>query len=184
MRPHLPRQDRRRTAGFSLLELIIAITLFTIVIGAVSTSMARGFALAEATQDKIRATEACTEAMARVIGEEFGEAFARFNLNPADDPLAPGTAPGGGFAVRGLEAIDMDIDGLAGEIQFPGDGTSLREDAVDPELGMPRDLNGDGAIDNLDHSGDYILLPVRARISWQGVGGDNQIELVTTVVSM
>ena len=44
----------------------------------------------------------------------------------------------------------------------------LREDYHDPELGLPRDLNGDSIIDAEDHAEDYILLPVLIRVEWAG----------------
>jgi hypothetical protein len=72
--------------------------------------------------------------------------------------------------VKGLQVPDGDAIGSVGEIVFPTIGTQLREDVVDPELGMPRDLNGDGIIDSADHAGDYKLLPVLLRLHWKGVG--------------
>lgn len=55
----------------------------------------------------------------------------------------------------------------------------LREDFVDEELGMPRDLNGDNVIDAEDHSEDYVVLPVRVRMSWKGLGGNRSTQLHT-----
>jgi hypothetical protein len=35
---------------------------------------------------------------------------------------------------------------------------------------MPRDLNGDGVVDALDHSVDRILLPVKVTVEWKPAG--------------
>jgi hypothetical protein len=59
----------------------------------------------------------------------------------------------------------------------------LREDVNLPELGMPRDLNGDGAVDAGNHSTDYRLLPVIVRVRWQGAGGPSQFELKTMLAN-
>jgi len=73
-----------------------------------------------------------------------------------------------------------------GEIVFPaisvaGGPLQLREDLLAPEFGMPngRDLNGDGNIDQLDHSGDYQLLPVIVRLRWRNGAGERTAEIRT-----
>ena len=51
-----------------------------------------------------------------------------------------------------------------GEIVMPtlaGSPEVLREDIANAPLGMPMDLNGDGAITATNHALDYTLLPVR-----------------------
>jgi hypothetical protein len=47
---------------------------------------------------------------------------------------------------------------------------TLREDTNAPRYGLPWDLNGDGAIDANDHSGDYRQLPVVVRMRWKKAG--------------
>lgn len=55
----------------------------------------------------------------------------------------------------------------------------LREDVEDPELGMPRDLNGDGILTPRDRSEDYQLLPVRVTVEWQSETGPREVTLHT-----
>jgi hypothetical protein len=93
-------------------------------------------------------------------------------------------SPGNSFAVHGLSPQSGDADGCAGAIQFPGNGLKLREDGSDAELGMPRDLDGDGLTDATDHAGDYRLLPVRVVISWHGKTGNSSLELVTVLTDL
>ena len=45
------------------------------------------------------------------------------------------------------------------------------ETADVPELGLPRDLDGDGSADNKNVSGGYVLLPVRVDVTWTGMRG-------------
>ena len=53
----------------------------------------------------------------------------------------------------------------------------LREDVVDASVGMPRDLNADGAVDAFDHADDYVLLPVSVRLEWRDASGDRNVEV-------
>jgi len=53
------------------------------------------------------------------------------------------------------------------------------EDTVDADLGMPRDLNGDSVVDDQNHADDYIILPVRVVIRWQGMFGERSLRVVT-----
>ena len=91
-------------------------------------------------------------------GQQFSQVFALFNHDAGDDPAGAGTAPGPGFEVPGLSPCPDDLDGLVGEIRFSHQGPDLRENAVDPELDMPRDLNGDLHIDQRNHADDYHRL--------------------------
>ena len=69
--------------------------------------------------------------------------------------------------------------GVAGHIFFPSVGPDLRENVVDPTLGMPRDLSGDILQDGFDHAADYFVLPVRVRVTWTGKSGPRFVELQT-----
>ena len=55
----------------------------------------------------------------------------------------------------------------------------VREDLVDAELGLPRDLNGDNVVDDQNHAGDYIILPVCIVVRWQGMFGERSLRMVT-----
>jgi len=171
----------RSAAGFGLLEILIAVAVFLVAFGALTSSLVASSRLVHGNRESTLALEAAQSAVARLRGVPFGEVFARFNADPSDDPGGFGTAPGSAFAVRGLDPRRGDEDGLCGELQFPGDGWSLREDELDRGLGMPRDLSGDAAVDQDDHRDGYTVLPVRVRVDWQGQGGRRRLEFVTTL---
>ena len=76
--------------------------------------------------------------------------------------------------------LTHDPDGMAGRIVMPalvGVPGELREDLNDADLGLPRDLSGDGIWDADDHSVDYQLLPVRVLIEWKSKSGNRLVEL-------
>jgi hypothetical protein len=135
-------------------------------------------------RERALAVEAAESVVEDLRATPFGEVVLRFDGDPQNDPAGPGTAPGSGFEVRGLTPLQGDADGLQGRVEFPGDGVLLLESADDPQLGMPRDLNGDGAIDEIDHSTDYRLLPVRVVVEWTGAAGPDELVLVTTLAGL
>lgn len=159
---------------------MLALTVFVIGLGALTSSLVASRSLGDSTQNTNAAVEGAQSMIENLKGETFAEAFARFNATDADDPDA--NSPGNLFAVAGLNLLEGDADGFVGEVVFPGDGIELREDFVDADLGMPRDLNGDGGIDAADHSGDYVILPVRVRLEWNGSSGARSIEFTTVLV--
>ncbi len=145
-------------------------------------SIATAAVTSEVTRQISIATRSAQTQMEDLKGFDFATVFAAFNPDPADDPGGAGTAGGSAFAVAGLDALPGDADGLVGEILLPvGPGAPgvLREDMVMPDLGMPRDLNGDGLVDAVDHSGDYQILPVLVRLTWQGQSGTSTLEFKT-----
>ncbi|HVS17164.1 MAG TPA: hypothetical protein VMT18_01095 [Planctomycetota bacterium] len=158
-------------AGFSLLELLIAVGVLLFGLLGFSQAVLRSAAQNEAAREGALAAEAAREVLERLQTEDFRNLFRTYNDDPADDPLGPGSAPGSNFAVAGLDAQDGDADGLPGRIEFPvaaGAPGVLREDVNIPAMGMPRDLDGDEIVDGVDHKNDYRLLPVIVRISWRG----------------
>lgn len=108
--------------------------------------------------------------------ESFDEIVALYGHDPDDDPKGAGSAAGRHFDVAGLAPAQDDADGRVGEILLPELEVQtgvwqVREDTNQPELGLPRDLNGDSIIDNKDHSHDYLQLPVCVRVRWQSSTG-------------
>lgn len=172
---------RGRRGGFSLLELLIAVSVFGVSMAAATAYQIASLALSRSNQDLAAATDAAQSVLESLRAEpEFQAIYVRYNEDPDDDPAGP-AAPGNAFDVRGLEAALDDADGRVGEIVFPGDGTRLRENGNDRALGMPRDLDLDDSIDGTDQSDDYRVLPVLVRVRWRGASGNMQVQLVGTL---
>ena len=182
MLPCRPRARDASRAGALAVELMLAITVMVIGVGATLGSISSFARLEESNRESMQATLAARRVLERLQNETFRQVFALYNDDPADDP--PG-APGAGFAVAGLDSQEGDADGLAGRVVFPVDPNTpgiLFENFVSPDDGFPRDLDGDGAIDVVDHSTDYEILPVRVRIEWRGASGNRALELQTVLV--
>jgi len=168
---------QRQRSGFTLLELLFVMSVMLIAFLSLAQSIVASMALTRVNRESALAGDGIRQAIEVLQGRAvFDEVFEDFR------PGSP-SGPGSGFTVAGLEPTEGDPDGLVGQIVFPtldtAGGFELREDLDLPELGMPRDLDGDGAIDSANHSGDYRLLPVLVRVSWRGVSGERTTETCT-----
>jgi len=175
---------RGRRAGFSLVETLLATVVLAVALAGALGSITSSALLGESTRGITQAYLAAHEKLEELKALPARDVFALFNDDPSDDPDGPGTAPGPGFAVAGLDPAPGDADGLAGEVRLPADPAeaSLLIESNDlPEFGLPRDLDADGATDDEDHAGDYVLLPVRVRIEWGGPGGRRNLTLETVL---
>jgi type II secretory pathway pseudopilin PulG len=175
---------RAARAGFTLVELMTAITILVFGIGALVSLVATTTAANRISRETALALSAAHAAVERMRGDPFEDIFARYNTDKGDDPGGFGKAPGPTFAVDGLAARDDDADGMPGEIVLPAAGPELYEDEDLELFGLPRDLNMDALVDAADHSGDYRVLPVLVRVSWQGRTGPRAIRLVTTIADL
>ena len=167
-----------------MIEVLISISLIVVGVAALSGSIVSGSKLSTTRKESGIAHEAIRQALEQIQGEAFSDVFVRYNTDAGDDPGGAGSAPGPNFAVRGLNPQPGDADGFVGRITFPeitqGGVSMLREDVVDANWGMPRDLNADGAApDASDHSGDYVLLPIRITLDWRGSAGDRTVVFET-----
>jgi len=165
----------------------VAAVILVVALGGLSSAVVSGRRISRISDEEATAREAAFAQLEALQATDFADRFALFNGDPVDDPGGLGTAPGDDFDVPGLIAQPDDADGLPGRILFPtvdlgGGVEQLREDVVDNSLGMPRDLNGDGDVDALDHSADYILLPVTVRVEWKGAAGMSSLDVEVMLV--
>jgi len=157
------RQPRR--LGISMVEIVVMLAIVTVALGMFARTMSSTRTLDPVATENAIAASAMRSKLEELRNHPFHEVFQRYNDDPSDDPDGPGTAPGAHFAVEGLTPPAA-VNAFCGTIVFPAIDGKLREDVVDPMLGMPRDLNADGDVDALDHTSDNVLLPIRIRVDW------------------
>ncbi len=175
----LPGGARRR-AGFTLVEVIASSAVLVIGCLGLSSAITSSARLMDLNRQRTLAHEAARAQMEALENATFAQVFALYDASMADDPNGIGTAPGRNFAVAGLNAQRGDADGLPGEILFPtvaDAGLQLTENYVDPRLGMPCDINGDGVTSAGGLAGSYSILPVRVRVRWRGPTGNSTLEI-------
>ena len=172
-----------------LLEVAVAMPILLIALTLFAQMLIAGNQLRSGAHAEWAGSSAAQDLLEKMRNEDFNEVFRLYNADPFDDPAGAGTAPGINFSVPKLDPLDTDLDGMVGEVILPfwNAGTELspawqvREDVGVPALGMPRDLNGDSIIDDLDHAADYSFLPVIVRLSWRGLQGPRVFEIHTAL---
>ncbi len=168
----------------TLLEVVVAMAVLTLAFAMYSGAVIALGRQNQMMREEAVAGDACQEVIETMRSEPFAQLYSLYNHDTADDPLGEDTAPGARFEVWGLDPAPGAPEEIAGEVFLPEIEVSpgvwqLREDIDDPDLGMPRDLNGDSRIDGLDHSSDYIHLPTLLRVEWKGLNGVRRFEIVT-----
>ena len=165
---------RSSEKGLGLLEVLVAGAVLSTALLALLSVSAHSIKL-----DSVNRETAAASAIARMRFEEVRavplmNVFASYNADDLDDPGGLPAPPGSKFTHSGT-GEKMAVTGV---YIFPvnNDG-ELREDLDMPELGMPRDLNGDGLIDDLDHRDDYVILPMTVRLTWRGATGEREFKL-------
>jgi len=173
--------QRRPLRGLTLVEVMVALLVMTVGIYMLSTTLTTALRHAAAQQERSLAVESVANLIEEVHSAPFGEVFALYNDVAYDDPAGAGTAPGRFFDVPGLTPLRTPggVPLPIGEVVLPSNSGVLREDVVLPMLGMPRDLDGDLIVDTLDHSRDYLVLPMVVRVRWMGKAGPRQYEMRT-----
>jgi hypothetical protein len=173
-----------------VLEVMIASVVLVVGILGMVGSLAASIKLVETNQETVLAHQAARGVAERMQNGNFAQVFATYNSNQADDPAGFGTAPGASFDVRGLRVPSghghAPVAGArVGSILFPViPGTStLSESLVDRELGMPRDLNGDGVITPGAMPGTYLVLPVKITVRWEGAGGTRSLSFNNLLIN-
>lgn len=167
-----------------MVEVMVVFVVLTVAMAMFTSTMASTARQRMSKRETAIAAEAGRRTLEVLRASLHAQTFALYNTTPEDDPAGVGTAPGRHFAIAGLQPAADDPDGFVGEIVFSSGGPRLREDVELPELGMARDLDADGEIDELDHSGDYVLLPVMVRMRWQSRNGTREMEMFTLLADL
>jgi hypothetical protein len=158
-----------RTTGFTLIELAIATSILMIGIVSALSASSQMHALRQVNRERTLAQNAV-----RSISERLHAASHGFSDDPTtwcDELLAlygPGGSIGAEFDVTGLAAPEEDE--RVGEIRILTD-ERLTDAEIGRDLGMPRDLNGDGDVTDADVSGSARILPVTITLRWRGENG-------------
>lgn len=167
-----------------MVEVMVVFVVLTVAMAMFTSTLASTSRQRMCKRETAVAAEAGRRMLEVLRAGIHEQTFARYNASLEDDPGGAGTAPGRHFAVAGLAPAFDDEDGFVGEIVFPSQGPTLREDVEMPELGMARDLDADGEVDELDHAGDYELLPVLVRMRWQSRNGAREMEMFTLLANL
>lgn len=169
-----------RRSGFGLVDICVALVVLSISLGILVSSVFSGIRMAKSDQETAAANQALRSAMTRLEAAPAREVFAVCNLDASDD--LQGQSASSYLAIPTYALTDREGGALSITASFPvldqAPGV-LREDLDLPELGLPRDLNGDGTIDSGDHADDFVLLPILLTLEWDGPSGAHSVRMAT-----
>jgi len=146
------------TRGFSLVEAMMAVVVLVVGLMAMLSSIAVTGRLSQMDHESSLAMEAMEQTLARLRSTEYSELYTRYGpggtqMFPVPGLTSPGTA-------------------LPGRIQLV-----TNETLSNAQLGLPRDLNGDGDAEDTDVSDSYVLMPVVVTVEWTGPTGLRRLQL-------
>ncbi len=163
--------------GFTLVETALATTVLMIALMSASVATLRMHSLRRQNREKVLAQNALrsvAEQIHSVSGSMQGAEDMQDWIDAVMDTFGPGGTVGTTFAVPELTAQGQDDDAEVGAITLFTNETAT-DAAIGFEMGLPRDLNGDGLIndpDVTDGVGDPgRILPVLLTVRWRGVSG-------------
>lgn len=163
------RTSGHARGGFTIVELTLAMTILLVALLSISASTLRSHSLRRHNRELVLAQNAI-RATAELIHSTAWQAAGESDswAQTVIGEFSPGGAFGPDIAVHGLGPANEGVE--VGWITFVTDETATDAD-LGVELGMPRDLDGDGKVDNTDVSGSAVLLPVILTLEWRGIGG-------------
>lgn len=160
-----------RNSGFTLVETTVVMMILMVGLLAMTSTSVTVHSLRESDRDRrlaLAGLESVIEDVRRISDASLGDDWSR-DLIAA---YAAGGTPGPQINLRGLEAWAGNPSVLT--VQIITDETTTDAE-LGVALGMPRDLNNDGAVDDADVSLDARILPVIVRAQWAGVSGNRQM---------
>ncbi len=150
-------------SGFSVLEAAISMTVLAVALLTLWGSLVYCSRSNLAAEQRKRALLAAQAKIEELKAHPFDTLIADYG---------PGGTVGEEFAVPTLD----DGDGARGRVVFFVDETA---NPAGEALALPLDLNGDGDTDDQDVSGSFLLLPTRVSVRWEGILGEQRVDLRT-----
>ncbi|MEM9379953.1 MAG: prepilin-type N-terminal cleavage/methylation domain-containing protein [Planctomycetota bacterium] len=175
-----------RRSGFSIVEVMVSVVIVTVAVYILTSTVTAAVSHSIVKRQRTLAVEAAMNVIERMRALPPEDVFALFNDDEGDDPYGEETGYGPYFDVEGLDGLlDTKGDELpVGEVLLPGDGAVLDESLSQPELGLPRDLDGNLVIEPGNCADRYIVLPVLVRVEWMSRLGPRRFDMATMVVDL
>jgi type II secretory pathway pseudopilin PulG len=181
------RRRRDAEGGFGLIEVVAAFAVLAIGLLSHAFLTTAGHLHQRHVDESRLALQAARSQIEEIWSGNFATLFVAYDESTDNDPPFD-PAPGPHFDVFGLSPSPADPDGRVGRVRFPvasvGGEWVLREDLDMPQLGLPFDLDGDGAIDSGAKDDTYVHLPVLIEIRWSGAAGEQVLRVPTWITSI
>jgi type II secretory pathway pseudopilin PulG len=166
------RGARKARAAFTLIELAIATSILMIGIVSVLSASSQMHSLRKVNRERTLAQNALRSLTERMHASAHGFADEPDWATRLLATYGPNGSHGDTFAIEGLAPLEGQTD--VGRIVIGTDETDT-DAAFGADVGLPRDLNGDGDATDGDVSGNARLLPVILVLRWRGENGAHQM---------
>lgn len=166
----------------TLPEIMVALMVLSVAVYILSTTVAASVQNARLKSQRTLAADATMNQIELIRALPQEDVFALYNSTATDDPYGAGTGPGPRFDVAGLDPVPGEES--VGQVLVPGRGAILDESLDQPDFGLPRDLDGNMAIEDGDRSDTYIVLPVIVRVRWNSRRGPREFEMHTMLADL
>jgi prepilin-type N-terminal cleavage/methylation domain-containing protein len=167
---HRPNPSAR--SGFTLVELAVGIAILTIGTLAMLSTVVASQKLETSNRERLLARMGAQSVVrdvqitARAVAAEQGLEDWGTNF------IAELSAPNNWVPVDGLQPWS-NLQNVC-EVVIVNDETASDDD-LGFELGMPRDLNGDGVVDDTAVTSEGKLFPVIVRVRWETPAGQREL---------
>ena len=156
-----------------MIEVTLALSVLLVALVAMSSSTMRMHSLRRQNREQNVAQNAV-----RTVGEELQSLSGSCASAPGgwSASFLAGVAAGGsiGPTFDVTELTPQDGQPTVGRITVITDETATDAE-LGFELGMPRDLDGDGVVGNTDVSATARIFPVVLELRWKGSSGDQRL---------
>ena len=171
-----------RSGGFTLVEAVVVTSVLLMGLLAMTSTSVTVHALRETDREHRLAADA----LASLVEDVRSVSNALVAADPSWSQAfvaawSPGGEPGDRHDVAGLTPVAGEPS--VASVRIVTDET-LTDAELGVELGMPRDLDNDGAVDDPDVAADAVLLPVVVTLRWHGASGARRLEQAFYVVGL
>ena len=170
-----PKQHdaNRKQDGFTMIEAVVVMSILLMGLLAMTSTSVTVHALRESDRERRLANSALDS----IIEDVKGIANAQVGTDPTwsqnfANAYAIGGTPGPLYPVNGLQPRDGEPSVVS--VTITTDET-LTDQELGVNLGMPRDLDNDGLIDNADVTATATIMPVIVRVRWNGSSGNREL---------
>ncbi len=162
--------------GFTLLEVLITVAVLMVGLLAMTSTSVVVNSLRRSASDRSRA-----HAAVQAISQDLLSVARVSSEDPALwagqilQAYGPDGSPGNELPITGLDPW-TGSDHIA-TVTIITDET-VTDSAIGTDIGMPRDLDGDGLASNSDVTGNASLLPAIVDVRWRHGGGEFEVRQV------
>lgn len=166
---------RRLRRGVTIVELVVALGVLAVALTALLGVLFSSGALQETTRERAAAYNFIRKLLEEMRSTpQFNQIYSLYKPGGANYPTAQ--------YLREHLGLNPPSSGSQLTIQFPEKNGTLNESVTDTDLGMPKDLDWSGDVEDKDVSGTYKILPVKIIVRWASKGGaDSQIQICTYI---